>query len=171
MALDRIDKKILKALQSDGRMPNADLAEQIGMSKTACWNHTKRLMEEGYIQSTRAILDPEKIGLPVLVTVGVVLDRSTPASFAAFEDAVKNNPAVQECLLLAGEFDFWLKIRVKDLQSFNRLHASTLLLLPSVRQLRTFFVLNEVKSSQNLPLDWPAGRQHEYCSPNSLVRR
>lgn len=149
MALDRIDKKILKALQSDGRMPNADLAEQIGMSKTACWNHTKRLMEEGYIQSTRAILDPEKIGLPVLVTVGVV----------------------QECLLLAGEFDFWLKIRVKDLQSFNRLHASTLLLLPSVRQLRTFFVLNEVKSSQDLPLDWPAGRQHEYCSPNSLVRR
>jgi Lrp/AsnC family leucine-responsive transcriptional regulator len=149
MALDRIDKQVLKALQSDGRMPNADLAQQIGMSKTACWNHTKRLMEEGYIQSTRAILDPEKIGLPVLVTVGVV----------------------QECLLLAGECDFWLKIRVKDLQSFNRLHASTLLLLPGVRQLRTFFVLNEMKSSQDLPLDWPARRQHEYCSPNSLVRR
>lgn len=153
MTLDRIDKKILKALQADGRMPNAELADKIGMSKTACWNHTKRLMEEGYIRATRAILDPELLGLPVLVTVGVVLDRSTPESFAEFEDAVRKNPAVQECLLLAGEFDFWLKIRVKDIQSFNRLHANTLLLLPGVRQLRTFFVLNEVKSSQDLPLD------------------
>lgn len=153
MTLDRLDKRILKALQADGRLPNAELAEKIGMSKTACWNHTKRLMEEGYIREVRAILDPDKLGLPVIVTVGVVLDRSTPESFAAFEDAVKQIPAIQECLLLAGEFDFWLKIRVKDIQSFNRMHAHTLLRLPGVRQLRTFFVLNEVKSSQELPVE------------------
>jgi Lrp/AsnC family leucine-responsive transcriptional regulator len=153
MPIDRFDKRILKALQADGRIPNAELAEKVGMSKTACWNHTRRLMDEGYVREVRAVLDPEKLGFPVLVTVGVVLDRSTPESFAEFEQATKTINAVQECLLLAGEFDFWLKIRVKDVQSFNRLHASTLLKLPGVRQLRTFFVLDEIKSGQELPLE------------------
>jgi Lrp/AsnC family leucine-responsive transcriptional regulator len=153
MDLDRFDKRILKTLQADGRIANADLADKVGMSKTACWNHTRQLMEEGYIREVRAVLDPDKLGLPVLVAVGVVLDRSTPESFAEFEQAAKKIAAVQECLLLAGEFDYWLKIRVKDIQSFNRMHASTLLRLPGVRQLRTFFVLNEVKSSLDLPVE------------------
>src|SRR5450631_80765 len=98
MTIDRLDKRILKVLQADGRLPNAELAEKIGMSKTACWNHTKRLMDEGYIREVRAILDPEKLGLPALVAVGVVLDRSTPESFAEFEHAVQSIVAVQECL-------------------------------------------------------------------------
>ena len=153
MTLDRSDKRILKALQKDGRIANAELAKKVGMSPTACWNHTKRLMEEGYVREVRAILDPDKLGLPVLVTVGVVLDRSTPESFAQFEQAVREIAAVQECLLLAGEFDYWLKLRVKDLQAFNRLHANILLRLPGVRQLRTFFVLNEVKSSAELVVE------------------
>lgn len=153
MALDRIDKKILKALQTDGRIANADLAEKIGASKTACWNHTKRLMDEGYIREVRAILDPDKLGLSVLVCVGVVLDRSTPDSFAEFEQSIKKIPTILECLLLAGEFDYWLKIRVKDIQSFNRLHASALLPIPGVRQLRTFFVLSEIKNRQELQIE------------------
>lgn len=150
MKLDRVDKLILKLLQRDGRISNADLAEKIGASKTACWNRMNRLMEEGVIREIKAILDPDKLELPVLVSIGVVLDRSTPESFAEFEKAIKKIPVVQECLLLAGEFDYWLKIRVKDIQSFNRLHAKVLLSLPAVRQLRTFFVLNEVKSSLEL---------------------
>ncbi len=153
MSLERIDKKILKALQADGRIPNADLADKVGASKTSCWNRTKRLMEEGYVREIKAVLNPEKLGLPVLVSVGVVLDRSTPESFSEFELAVKKIPLILECLLLAGEFDYWLKIRVKDIQAFNRLHASILLCLPGVRQLRTFFVLNEIKSTQELPLE------------------
>ena len=89
----------------------------------------------------------------MLVTVGVVLDRSTPESFAEFEKAVRDIAAVQECLLLAGEFDYWIKLRVKDLQAFNRLHANTLLRLPGVRQLRSFFVLNEVKNNPELVVE------------------
>ena len=151
--LDRTDKHILKSLQKDGRIANADLAKQVGASTTACWKRTKRLQAEGYIQDIKAILNPEKLGLTTLVTVGVVLDRSTPDSFADFEKAIKKVSAVQECLLLAGEFDYWLKIRVADLQAFNRLHATALLTLPCVRQLRTFFVLNEIKSSQELVVE------------------
>jgi Lrp/AsnC family leucine-responsive transcriptional regulator len=151
--LERVDKKILKILQKDGRISNAELADKVGMSKSACWNRTRHLMKEGYIREIKAVLNPDKLGLSVLITVGVVLDRSTPESFAAFEQAIKKIPEVLECLLLAGEFDYWLKIRVKDITAFNRLHANSLLNLPGVRQLRTFFVLNEIKSTQELLLD------------------
>jgi Lrp/AsnC family transcriptional regulator, leucine-responsive regulatory protein len=153
MTLDRIDKKILKALQVDGRIPNAELAEKIGISKTACWNHTKRLMDEGYIRDIKASLNAEKLGLSVVVIVGVVLDRSTPDSFAEFEKAIKKIPAILECWLIAGEFDYWLKIRVKDIHAFNRLHANALLPIPGVRQLRSFFVLNGVKDEQELQIE------------------
>lgn len=153
MKLDRVDKAILKMLQKDGRMPNAELAHKIGVSKTACWNHMNRLIDKGYIKGIKAILDPDKLGLPVLVSIGVILNRSTPESFSEFEKAVKKISIVQECLLLAGEFDYWLKIRVKDIQSFNQFHANVLLTLPAVRQLRTFFVLNEVKNSEELQIE------------------
>lgn len=153
MSLDRIDKKILKALQQDGRITNSELALQIGISKSACWNHTKRLMDEGYIQHVKATLNPNLLDLSVIVCVGVVLDRSTPESFDLFEQAIKEIRVVSECLLLAGEFDYWLKIRVKDLKGFNRFHYRTLLALPGVRQLRTFFVLKEVANNTNLEID------------------
>ncbi len=153
MTLDRLDKAILKNMQKDGRIPNAELAAKIGASTTACWNRTKRLMDEGYIRSVKAILDPDKLDLSVLVTVGVVLDRSSPDAFKEFEKAINKIPVIQECLILAGEFDFWLKIRVKDIKSFNRLHAKTILLLPHVRQFRTFFVLGEVKSNHDLIIE------------------
>ena len=153
MKPDKLDKAILKALQKDGRISNADLASKVGTSKTACWNRMKNLIEEGYIRDIKAILDPNKLGLPVLVTIGVVLDRSTPETFANFEKAVKDIPMVQECLMLAGEFDYWLKIRAKDIQSFNRFHAKIILGLPSVRQFRTFFVLSEVKSNAELLIE------------------
>ncbi len=150
--LDKLDKSILNNLQKDGRMANADLAKKVGVSNTACWNRTKRLIDEEYVRDFKAILNPDKLGLSTLVTIGVVLDRSTPESFIEFEKAVQKIPVVQECLLLAGEFDYWLKVRVRDVQSFNRLHAKILLTLPGVRQLRTFFVLNEIKSTQEIVL-------------------
>lgn len=150
--LDKLDKSILKSLQEDGRIANTDLAKKVGASNTACWNRMKCLIDEGYIRDFKAILNPDKLGLSTLVTIGVVLDRSTPESFTEFEKAIQKVPVVQECLLLAGEFDYWLKIRTKDIQSFNRLHAKVLLTLPGVRQLRTFFVLHEIKSTQEVIL-------------------
>ena len=96
------------------------------------------------------VLDPNKIGLPVLVSVGVVLEKSTPESFSAFEIAAQETPEILEYLLLAGEFDYILKIRVKDISSFNKLYATKLLSLPGIKKLLTFFVLKEIKTNCNL---------------------
>ena len=149
-ALDRIDLKILRLLQQDGRLTNADIAVQVDTSPATCHRRTQRLFEDGFIGSVRAQIAPEKIGRGSLVMVGVVLDRSTPESFSAFEAAVRAMPMILDCHLVAGDFDYFLKIRVRDMADFNRLHGEKLIGLPGVRQTRTFFVMKEVVD--NAPL-------------------
>ncbi|WP_439622359.1 Lrp/AsnC family transcriptional regulator [Shinella sp.] len=148
---DRIDLKILRALQSEGRLSNADLAERVNASPATCHRRTQRLFEEGYITGVRAEVAPAAVGLGALVMVGVVLDRSTPESFAAFEGAVMAMKEVLDCNLVAGDFDYLLKIRVRDMADFNKLHGQKLIALPGVRQTRTFFVMKEVKENARLP--------------------
>jgi Lrp/AsnC family leucine-responsive transcriptional regulator len=150
--LDRADLKILQLLQRDGRMSNADLAKAVNVSPATCHRRTQRLFDEGYIRSVRAELAPEKLERSALVLVGVVLDRSTPESFRSFEAAIRKLKFVLDCHLVAGDFDFFLKIRVRDIQDFNRLHGNQLISLPGVRQTRTFFVMKEVVD--NAPLDF-----------------
>lgn len=149
--LDRIDIKILRALQSEGRLTNADLAERVNVSAATCHRRTQALFEEGYIGGVRAEVVPAAVGLGALVMVGVVLDRSTPESFAAFEGAVMEMKEVLDCNLVAGDFDYLLKIRVRDMADFNKLHGQKLIALPGVRQTRTFFVMKEVKENARLP--------------------
>ena len=150
--LSAIDRRILRALQRDGRISNADLARAVGLSPAACWNHVRRLFASGVIRGVRALIDPAAVQCGTLVLVGVVLDRSTPESFAAFERTVAELEPVLDCVLVAGEVDYFLRIRVKDLPAFNRLHSERLIALPGVRQVRTFFVLAEVKGDGELPL-------------------
>ena len=149
--LDRIDIKILRALQTEGRLSNAELAARVHVSAPTCHRRTQRLFEEGYITGVHAQIAPEPVGLGAVVMVGVVLDRSTPESFAAFEDAVIRMEQVLDCSLVAGDFDYLLKIRVRDMSDFNTLHGKELIALPGVRQTRTFFVMKEVKDSAPLP--------------------
>jgi Lrp/AsnC family leucine-responsive transcriptional regulator len=125
--LDRIDRRILHRLQRDGRMTNADLAKAVNISPATCHRRTQRLFDEGYIRSVRADVAPEKVNRGALVIVGVVLDRSTPESFAAFEAAIRKLAFVLDCHLVVGDFDFFLKIRVKDMADFNRLHGEQLI--------------------------------------------
>jgi len=148
---DRVDLKILRALQSEGRLSNADLAERVNVSAATCHRRTQRLFDEGYISGVRAEVVPAAVGLGALVMVGVVLDRSTPESFAAFEGAVMEMKEVLDCNLVAGDFDYLLKIRVRDMADFNKLHGQKLIALPGVRQTRTFFVMKEVKENARLP--------------------
>ena len=150
--LDRTDLKILRLLQRDGRIANADLAKKVNVSAATCHRRTQRLFEEGYIRSVRAHVDPQLVERGALVIVGVVLDRSTPDSFAAFENAVAKLPFVLDCHLVAGDFDYFLKLRVRDMADFNRLHGERLIALPGVRQTRTFFVMKEVVD--NAPLEF-----------------
>lgn len=150
--LDRIDLKILRLLQTDGRLGNADIARTVNVSAATCHRRLKRLFEDGYVTGVRAEIDPKRVDLGALVIVGVVLDRSTPESFADFEAAAAKLPFVLDCHLVAGDFDYFLKIRARDIADFNRLHGERLISLPGVRQTRTFFVMKEV--ADNRPLDF-----------------
>jgi Lrp/AsnC family transcriptional regulator, leucine-responsive regulatory protein len=150
--LDRIDRRILKLLQRDGRMANADLAKKVHVSPATCHRRTQRLLDGGYVRSVRAEIAPDRVDRGALVVVGVVLDRSTPESFGAFEKAITKLPSVLDCHLVAGDFDYFLKIRVRDIADFNRLHGEQLIALPGVRQTRTFFVMKEV--IDNAPLEF-----------------
>lgn len=147
MPLDKIDKRMLRLLQKDGRLSNADLANKVNVSPATCHRRTQRLFDDGHIQSVRAVVRPESVGLGTIALVGVVLDRSTPESFATFEAAILKLPMILDCHLVAGDFDYLLKIRVRDMADFSKLHGEVLIALPEVRQARTFFVMKEVKDS------------------------
>ncbi|MBP1847691.1 Lrp/AsnC family leucine-responsive transcriptional regulator [Rhizobium petrolearium] len=150
--LDRIDLKMLRLLQNNGRLSNAELAQLVDVSAATCHRRTQRLFDDGYIKSVRAMVEPRKVDRGALVMVGVVLDRSTPESFDAFEKAVAKLNFVLDCNLVAGDFDYFLKIRVGDMADFNRIHGTQLIALPGVRQTRTFFVMKEVVD--NAPLNF-----------------
>ena len=149
--LDNIDLKILRALQSEGRLTNAELAARVHVSAATCHRRTQRLFEQGYVKGVRAEIAPTSVGLGELVMVGVVLDRSTPESFGAFEKAVLSIHNILDCNLVAGDFDYLLKIRVRDMADFNKLHGEKLIGLPGIRQTRSFFVMKQVKESGRLP--------------------
>jgi Lrp/AsnC family leucine-responsive transcriptional regulator len=150
--LDRIDRRLLRLLQLDGRLTNAELAKRINVSPATCHRRTQRLLEEGYVSAVRAMVAPSRVERATLVVVGVVLDRSTTESFGAFEAAIRKLPFILDCHLVAGDFDYFLKIRVRDIADFNRLHGEQLVALPGVRQTRTFFVMKEV--IDNAPLEF-----------------
>ena len=150
--LDRIDLKLLRLLQRDGRLTNAELAKRANISPATCHRRLQRLFEEGIVRGVRAEVDPQAVERGALAMVGVVLDRSTQESFAAFEEAAAALPFVLDCHLVAGDFDYFLKIRVRDMAAFNRLHGSHLIALPGVRQTRTFFVMKEVVD--NAPMEF-----------------
>lgn len=150
--LDRRDRRILRLLQGDGRLGNAEIARRLAMSPATCHRRTQRLFAEGYIERVGARISPARVGRGTLVLVGVVLDRSTPDSFMAFEKAAKSLPLVIDCHLVAGDFDYFLKLRMRDLAEFSRYHGERLITLPNVRQTRTFFVMREVV--EGAPLDF-----------------
>jgi len=150
--LDKIDRMILKSLQQDGRRSNADVAEAVHVSPATCHRRIQRLLDAGVISGFRANVNPHAVDRSALILVGAVLDSSTPESFSAFEAAISRFAFVLDCQCVAGDFDYFIKVRAKDISDFNRLHRERLLTLPNVRQLRSFFVLKEVVD--NAPLDF-----------------
>ncbi len=150
--LDRIDRRILGVLQTDGRITNAELADRVGLSATATSDRLKRLIREGYILRFSAELDPEKLGLGFLVFVEVKLDRTTPDVFGAFARAVERAPEVLECHMVAGGFDYLIKARVHDMAAYRRFLSDIVLALPGVRETHTYAVMEAVKDTHVLPL-------------------
>ncbi|MDM0057179.1 Lrp/AsnC family transcriptional regulator [Variovorax fucosicus] len=150
--LDRTDRAILRALQRDASVSNVALAAKVNLSAPACLRRVERLKAMGLIKRVVALLDAQALDYGTLVMIGVVLDRSTPESFADFEKAVQKVSGCLECHVVTGEFDYFMLVRTRDNDSYNRLHAEQLLYLPGVRQIRTFMVLKQVLSTTQLPL-------------------
>ena len=150
--IDRIDIKILSALQADGRISNLKLAEQVALSPTAVLTRVQKLTREGYILGYEARLNPLKLEAGMLIFVEVLLDRTTPNVFDAFKAAAQVRPEIMECHMVAGGFDYLLKTRVADMEAYRSFAGDVLWQMPGVRETRTYVVMEEVKHTQRLPL-------------------
>ena len=150
--LDKIDLKILNALQTDGRISNLKLAEAVALSPTAVLARTQRLQREGYILGFEARLNPAKLGRGLTVFVEVLLERTTPQVFDQFKAAAQARPEILECHMVAGGFDYLLKTRVRDMAAYREFAGNVLWQLPGVRETRTYAVMQEVKETTRLVL-------------------
>ncbi|WP_140627392.1 Lrp/AsnC family transcriptional regulator [Methylibium rhizosphaerae] len=156
--LDRYDIAILRELQQDARLSNAELASRIGLSPAPTWRRVKWLEEQGYILGYRAALDRRKIGLGVLAFVRVDAERNNADATRALEDAIRALPEVISCHYISGAGTFELEVLTTDLDAYARWSMDTLFKLPNVKDLHTSFSLGEVKGSGVLPLGHLEGR-------------
>ncbi len=150
--LDRIDLKILQALQQDGRISNLKLAESVALSPTAVLARVQRLTKDGLITGYEVRLDATRLGVGLMVFVEVLLDKTTPNVFEAFKAAVQVYPEIMECHMVAGGFDYLLKTRMSDMNAYREFAGTVLWQLPGVRETRTYAVMEEVKNTTRLPL-------------------
>jgi Lrp/AsnC family leucine-responsive transcriptional regulator len=149
---DKIDAKILRVLQRDGRISNLKLAEEVQLSPTAVLERVKRLTRDRFILGYEARLNPDKLGAGLMVFIEVVLDRTTPDVMNTFRAAVQARPEILECHLVAGGFDYLIKTRVADMGAYRELLGSVVWALPGVRETHTYAVMEEVKNTTALAL-------------------
>ncbi len=150
--LDVIDRKILQILQHDGKISNVDLARRVHLSATPCFERVRRLEEAGYIEGYVAQLNPQKLGMGLLAFIELSLDRTNPEAFDVLRKNVADMSFVQECHMVAGGFDYLLKVRVADMAAYRRLLGERISALPGVSRTHTYFVMEEIKLTQELPL-------------------
>lgn len=151
--LDRIDLKILKALQDNARLSYVELAQTVGLSTTPCMERVKRLENSGVIQGYHARLNADALGLELLVFLEITLASQSPEAFSEFKQATEKLAYVQECHLISGQSDYLLKVRLTDLKSYRKHLGELLLALPHVRESKSHIVMEDAKQTQLLPLD------------------
>ncbi len=145
--LDRTDKRILRELQQNGRISNVELARRVNLSATPCLERVRRLEHSGFIRDYVAILDPQRMDMSLLLYVEVTLDRTTPDVFERFKASIAARPEVQECHMVAGGFDYLIKVRVPDMQAYRAFLGEGLTAAPGVRETHTYVVMEEIKES------------------------
>lgn len=143
--LDRYDTEILRALAVDGRMPVTELSKKVGLSKTPCQLRMKRLIAEGYIRGFQAVLDPMKLGMDQVVFVEVKLKRTAEDALHDFNEAVQTAPEIEQCHMIAGAFDYLLKLRTKDMQNYREVLGRVVSTLPHVDSTSTHVSMQSVK--------------------------
>lgn len=151
-ALDETDLKILSELQADGRLSNIQLAKLVGLTPTPCLERVKRLERHGVIQGYHARINPDALGLGMIVFVEVTTERATAPEHELFRAAVQRLPEVLECHMVGGGFDFLLKARVADMNDYRDFFHRMLAELPGIRATQTYFVIEELKSTPVLPV-------------------
>jgi Lrp/AsnC family leucine-responsive transcriptional regulator len=148
--LDRIDRRLLERLQQDGRAAVSQLAREVHLTVTPTLERVRRLESTGYIEGYFARLSPRRLGLGLLAYVEVSLDRTTPDAFDRFKQAMLAQDEVMECHMVAGGFDYLLKVRVTDMESYRRFLGDRIATVRGVQQTHTYFVMEEVKSTHRV---------------------
>ncbi|WP_320198046.1 Lrp/AsnC family transcriptional regulator [Agrobacterium sp. rho-13.3] len=143
--LDHFDMKILEALSEDGRMSVLQLSKHVGLSKTPCQTRLKRLVDEGFILGFRAALNPAKLGLEHIAFTEVKLSDTREKALEDFNAAVRKIKEVEECHMIAGAFDYLLKVRTTDIRKYRLVLGEKISSLPSVANTSTFVVMQSVK--------------------------
>jgi DNA-binding Lrp family transcriptional regulator len=152
MPIDDRDKAILRLLQGDGRLTNAELADKVSLSASACLRRVRALEEGGYIARYAAVLDEAALGLPGVAFILVTLDQQGRTALDRFEGAVGRHPEVLECYLLAGAADYMVRVAYADAADFERIHTTILTQLPGVVRLQSTLALRKVKKTMALPV-------------------
>ncbi|AMO23101.1 Lrp/AsnC family transcriptional regulator [Ramlibacter solisilvae] len=150
--LDKFDVAILKELQADARLTNAELAQRVGLSAAPCWRRVRALEEAGFIKGYHAEIDRHRIGLGVLAFVRVDAERVSGERTREMEDAIRKVPEIVSCHYISGTGTFELQVVAQDLETFSQFARKVLLNLPNVKELHTSFSLGQVKASSSLPL-------------------
>ena len=150
--LDRVDRRILDALQGDARISNQELAKKIGLSPAPCWRRLRRLEEEGFISGYVTLLNGSAIGLPILAYALVTLENHHPETVRQFDRLIQDRPEVLECHSMSGANDYLLRIVAASMEAYEHFLSTQLLQSSAVRSVNTSFVLRTKKSTTRLPV-------------------
>jgi len=151
--IDAIDRRILAVLQGDGRITNAELAERVNLSPSACLRRVRALEKIGVIEGYAMVLNQAAVGLPDNIFVEITLSSQAEETLNAFEAAVRECPAAMECYLMAGAADYLLRVAAADTADYERIHKTYLARFPGVARIRSSFTLRTVSKRTAYPLD------------------
>ena len=143
-ALDAIDTNILRLLRLNARMSNADIAQEVGISPSACLRRIKLLETSGVIRGYTALIDTAKLASPIAVMINITLEKQTEEVFDRFESAVRRHPEIKECFLMTGGSDYHLRVEVETAGEFEHIHKNILSALPGVSRIHSSFSIRNV---------------------------
>ena len=152
MKLDQIDQKILRHLQENARITNADLAEKVGLSPTPCLRRLRRLESDGVIRGYHTEVNREALGVNVTVIILVKLEREDEKTLREFEASIQQRPEVMECYLVTGKFDYFVRVVIPSLAAYESFLSETILRMPNVETVESSFTLREVERKVVIPI-------------------
>ena len=147
--LDLVELKIIEVLSVEGRLPITTLAERVGISKTPCQTRLKRLLDEGYILGFKAIINPKKLALQHIAFLQIKLKTTTKQALFDFNQAVMKIPEIEQCHMIASSFDYLLKVRTKDIDTYRNVLTDSISTLPHIDNTSTHISMQSVKDSDN----------------------